>query len=111
MSRILRAVASCCRPSKSSTAGSDWKISWSTPADNASSARFVLGTPAIRADGFDFAGCAMEMTINDAPASRETGACMGSPLNAAVWLARRMRQLGTPLRAGDIVMTGALGPM
>ena len=35
----------------------DWKISLvDTIADNASSARFVLGTPAIRADGFDFAG-------------------------------------------------------
>ena len=52
----------------------DWKISLvDTIADNASSARFVLGTPAIRADGFDFAGCVMEMTINDAPASGVTG--------------------------------------
>ena len=54
----------------------------------------------------------MNLQRNGAPASAGNGAaCMGNPLNAVVWLARTMQRMGAPLRAGELVLSGALGPM
>ena len=83
-----------------------------TIADNASSGLFVLGSRPVTLDKLDLVRCGMSMTLRGEPVSVGAGAaCMDNPLNAALWLADTMVRHGAPLRAGDILLTGALGPM
>lgn len=91
----------------------DWKITFAdTVADNGSSAFFVLAEQGLPLAGLDLEGAAMEMWFNDQVVSTGLGsAALGNPLNAAAWLAQTLAQRGEPLKAGDILMAGALGPM
>ncbi len=83
-----------------------------TIADNASSGRFVLGTEARSVAGLDLRLAGMVMECKGEPVATGAGAaCLGHPLIAVQWLARRMVEVGRPLAAGDLVMSGALGPM
>jgi len=91
----------------------DWSVRiLDTVADNASSGIFFLGTRPTRLADLDLRRCGMVMTRRGDPVSTGAGAaCMGNPLTATVWLARKMVEVGHPLREGDIVLSGALGPM
>ncbi|MFE3188273.1 2-keto-4-pentenoate hydratase [Nocardia sp. NPDC059240] len=90
-----------------------WDISFAdTVADNASSGWFVLGGGRLSLGEFEPREIAMEMTVNGEIVSTGTGSdCLGDPLEALAWLARTARDLGEPLRAGEVVLSGALGPM
>jgi 2-oxopent-4-enoate hydratase len=91
----------------------DWNITISdTIADNASSARFVLSSQRRAIGDLDLSlvGCALR--VNGRVMSTGAGAaCLGNPLHAVVWLANALRNLGTPLRSGDVVLSGALCPV
>lgn len=91
----------------------DWKITFAdTVADNGSSAFFVLGREGKPLDGLDLFTCGMVMEINGVIVSLGAGAAaLGHPLNAAAWLAQTLARRGEPLKAGDILLAGALGPM
>jgi 2-keto-4-pentenoate hydratase len=91
----------------------DWNITLvDTIADNASSGLYVLGTQRRDLATVDLQSCAMTLTKNQAVVSSGSGAaCLGHPLRAVKWLASKMVEIGRPLLAGDIVLSGALGPM
>lgn len=91
----------------------DWDITFGdTVADNASSGLFVLGERRLTLDEFAPVAVPMAMSLDREVVSEGSGAaCLGDPLNALSWLARTARDLGDPLRAGQVVLSGALGPM
>lgn len=91
----------------------EWDIRFGdTVADNASSGLYVLGTTTKTLDEFSPVDSAMTMRINGAEVSTGIGAdCLGDPLVALAWLARAARDFGQPLRAGQVILSGALGPM
>jgi 2-keto-4-pentenoate hydratase len=83
-----------------------------TIADNASSGLVVVGAKRIKPDLAALAGVAMTLTHNGAPAGEGRGeACLGNPAAAVAWLAETLTRFGGKLRAGDLVMSGALARM
>lgn len=94
------------------SAVADWKITSSdTVADNGSAALYVLGDQPVPVTT-QLADVAMRLRVNGHMVSEGMGsACLDHPLRAAFWLARRMAEQGDPLRAGEIILSGALGPM
>lgn len=91
----------------------DWNISIvDTVADNGAASRYVLGLEPRKLDNLDLENCGMSLRRNGEVVSIGTGsASLGHPLKAALWLARTLVEHGDALRAGDLVLTGALGPV
>jgi 2-keto-4-pentenoate hydratase len=91
----------------------DWKIGiLDTVADNASSGVYVLGSRRLRLHEFAPQDVEMTMWCNQAAVSSGNGReCLGNPLNALAWLARTVADFGAPLKRGEVVLSGALGPV
>jgi 2-keto-4-pentenoate hydratase len=91
----------------------NWDIQISdTIADNASSGCFMLGATPRKLESIDIRTCGMVIERRGEPISVGAGeATLGSPLSAGLWLARIMAQVGRPLLAGELILSGSLGPL
>src|SRR3546814_13764609 len=82
-----------------------------TIADNASAGLFVLGASPKLLTDIDLAAVTVVLSRDGETVSTGVGSnCLGNPLSAALWLARRLAGLRQPLRAGDVGLRGAPGP-
>lgn len=90
----------------------DWDIEFTdTVADNASSGLFVVGDEGRPLDDLEPRDVTMSLSINGEVRSSGNGAaCLGDPLEALRWLAVQAQRFGDPLRAGHLILSGALGP-
>lgn len=91
----------------------NWDIQISdTVADNASASHYVLGDDSQELSQINTVTATMKLYKNGALSSEGSGAaCMGDPLNAALWLAQKMAKNNRPLLKGEVLLSGALGPM
>lgn len=78
-------------------------------ADNASAAGYVLGGVAMRPTDIDLrlTGCVLEHN-GELVATAAGAAVLGHPAASVAWLVRRLATRGRGLRAGDVVLSGAL---
>ena len=90
----------------------DWDIGFTdTVADNASSGLYVLGREGRPLDEVEPREVTMSLRVNGEVRSAGDGAaCLGDPLEALRWLAVQAQRFGDPLRKGQVVLSGALGP-
>jgi 2-oxopent-4-enoate/cis-2-oxohex-4-enoate hydratase len=91
----------------------DWKIRiQDTVADNASCGVFVLGDQAVDPRKIDLTTCGMVLEKNGEVVATGAGAAaLGSPVNAVTWLANALGELGVPLKAGEVILSGSLAAM
>ncbi|MGD9734301.1 MAG: 2-keto-4-pentenoate hydratase [Solirubrobacterales bacterium] len=88
----------------------DWEIQLvDTVADNASSARFALGSKVVPLDELDLRLEGMALSSGEEVVSTGAGAAaLGDPLRCVAWLADALAEFGDGLRPGDVVLSGAL---
>jgi 2-keto-4-pentenoate hydratase len=88
----------------------DWKIALAdTIADNASSAGFVVGEARVKPTDLDLLGIEAVLRRNgEIVASGRSDAVLGNPATAVAWLARAVARYGVRLRAGHVILPGAM---
>lgn len=91
----------------------DWRIKiQDTVADNASCGLFILGDTAVSPDKVDLRTCGMVVEKNGQLISTGAGAAaLGSPVNCVAWLANTLGEFGISLKAGEVILSGALVPL
>lgn len=91
----------------------DWRIKiQDTVADNASCGVLVLGDRLVDPRKVDLTTCGMVLEANGEVLVTGSGAAaLGSPVVSVAWLANRLGELGTALKAGEVILSGALGAM
>jgi 2-keto-4-pentenoate hydratase len=91
----------------------EWRIQLvDTVADNASSGRLVVGGRLTPVTAVDLRLVGMMFYRNGMPIDSGAGAAtLGNPAACVAWLANKLGELGSGLRAGDIVLPGALHRM
>ncbi|WP_413310092.1 2-keto-4-pentenoate hydratase [Bacillus sp. 1P10SD] len=88
----------------------DWKIKLpDTIADNASSGFYVLGGKPTRIEEIDLELIGMVLTKNGELVNTGVGAAaLGNPATCVAWLANKLAEFDIPLRAGEVILSGAL---
>ncbi|GAX90366.1 2-keto-4-pentenoate hydratase [Effusibacillus lacus] len=88
----------------------DWKIKLSdTIADNASSGLFVLGGKPLAVESLDLAQTGMVLCKNGEIMNTGVGAAaLGNPAACVAWLANKLSEFGIALKAGEVILSGAL---
>ena len=87
----------------------DWKIKLpDTIADNASSARIVLGAKRTPLDSVELRTLGAVLRKNgEVVETGAAGAVLGNPAIAVAWLANKVHQFGVQLGAGHVILPGA----
>jgi 2-keto-4-pentenoate hydratase len=91
----------------------DWKIKLpDTVADNASSGLYVLGGKPTKVEDINLELLGMALIKNGEVVNTGVGAAaLGNPATCVAWLANRLADYDISLKAGEVILSGALSGM